>query len=148
MVHLTVCYYNVTYTFQSESRIYSYLNVKELLARNRRDIWSLSDNNEIRTHNHLVRQRTVSSKEHLDIQSTIECRFTLKCVRDITYSQLHRTDKYSQHSSIIWSAWLNGWALVYEQSGCGFESCCCHLRFTFHTCFEQEVPWHFGNYRV
>ena len=31
---------------------------------------------------------TVSSKEILDIQATIECRFTLKCVRDIiiTYS--------------------------------------------------------------
>ena len=34
---------------------------------------------------------------------TIECRFTLKRARDmiITYSQMHRTDKYSQHSSII-----------------------------------------------
>ena len=37
-------------------------------------------------------------------------RFTLKRVRDMikTYSQMHRTDKYSQHSSIIWPAWLNG----------------------------------------
>ena len=31
------------------------LNVKELLAQNRSDIWSLSDCNEIRTHNHLVK---------------------------------------------------------------------------------------------
>ena len=33
----------------------------------------------------------------------IECRFTLKRVRDMmkTYSQMHRTDKDSQHSSII-----------------------------------------------
>ena len=33
-----------------------------------------------------------------------------KRVRDMikTYSQMHRTDKYSQHSSIIWPAWLNG----------------------------------------
>ena len=32
-----------------------------------------------------------------------ECGFTLKRVRDMirTYSQMHRTDKYSQHSSII-----------------------------------------------
>ena len=31
-------------------------------------------------------------------------------VRDMirTYSQMHRTDKYSQHSSIIWPVWLNG----------------------------------------
>ena len=39
----------------------------------------------------------------LDIQATIECAFTLKRVRDMTrtYSQMHRTDKYSEHSSII-----------------------------------------------
>ena len=36
--------------------------------------------------------------------------FTLKCVCDMirTYSQMHHTDKYSQHSSIIWPVWLNG----------------------------------------
>ena len=52
----------------------------------------------------------VSSKEFLDIQATIECRFTLERVRDMirTYSQMHRTEKYSQHSSIIWPVWLNG----------------------------------------
>ena len=51
-----------------------------------------------------------SSKEFLDIQATVECGFTLKLVRDMikTYNQMHRTDKYSQHSSIIWPAWLNG----------------------------------------
>ena len=37
-LNLTVCYYHVTYAFQSESTLYSCLNVKELLARNRRDI--------------------------------------------------------------------------------------------------------------
>ena len=52
---------------------------------------------------------SVLSKEFLDIQATIECGFTLKRVRDmlITYSQMPYTDKYSQHSSIIWPAWLN-----------------------------------------
>ena len=35
---LTVCSYHVTYTFQSESRFYSCLNVKELLARDRHEI--------------------------------------------------------------------------------------------------------------
>ena len=34
---------------------------------------------------------------------------------------MHRADKYSQHSSIIWPVWLNGWLLVYEQSGYGLE---------------------------
>ena len=26
----------------------------------------------------------------------------------------------------ISEVWLNGWVFVYELSGCGFESCCCH----------------------
>ena len=61
MVHLTVCSYHVTYAFQSDSTLYSCLNVKELLARSR----------------------------HLDIQATIECEYTLKRVCDMTrtYSQ-------------------------------------------------------------
>ena len=37
---LTVCSYHVTYAFQSESTLYSCLNAKELLARNRREICS------------------------------------------------------------------------------------------------------------
>ena len=42
--------------------------------------------------------------------SVLECGFTLKRVRDITrtYSQIHRTDKYSEHSSISWPVWPNG----------------------------------------
>ena len=39
---------------------------------------------------------------------------------------MHCTDKYSQHSSITWPVWLNHWVFVYEISGCGFESHCCH----------------------
>ena len=27
----------------------------------------------------------------------------------------------------------------------GIESRCCHLNFTYCTCFEQGVPWHSGN---
>ena len=34
----TVCSCHVTYAFQSESRLYSCLNVKELLARSRREV--------------------------------------------------------------------------------------------------------------
>ena len=41
MMHLTVCYYLVTYAFQSESILYICLNVKEVLAQNRCDIWHL-----------------------------------------------------------------------------------------------------------
>ena len=70
---------------------------------------------------------TVLSKEFLVIQATIQCKFTLKHVRDmiITYSQMHATCKYSQHSSIIRPVWLNGWVFVYKLSGCGFECRCC-----------------------
>ena len=63
-----------------------------------------------RVQNHLVRKPTLNylakltlSKEFRDIQVTTECGFTLKRVRDMirAYSQMHRMDKYSQHSSII-----------------------------------------------
>ena len=40
-----VCSCHVTYLFQSESTLYSCLNVKELLARSRCEIWRLSDCN-------------------------------------------------------------------------------------------------------
>ena len=55
-----VCYYHVTYVFQSESTLYSCLNLKELLARNKRDICSLSDSNGIRIKNFLVSKRTLN----------------------------------------------------------------------------------------
>ena len=57
---MTVRSYHVTYVFQSESTLYICLNVKELLVRSRREIWSLSDCNWTRTHNHLVHKRTLS----------------------------------------------------------------------------------------
>ena len=57
-----------------------------------------------------------------------------------TNSQMHHTDKYSQHNTIIWPVWLNGWVFVYELSGCGFESSCHHLNFRFRACFQQGVP--------
>ena len=57
---LTVCSYDVTYAFQNECTFYSYLNVKELLAGNRRGIWSLNDCNWTRTHNHIVGKRTLN----------------------------------------------------------------------------------------
>ena len=56
-----VCYYHVTYEFQSESALFSSLVANKLLARNRRYIWSLSDSNGIGNH-----------KEFLDIQAIIE----------------------------------------------------------------------------
>ena len=53
-----------------------------------------------------------SRKEFLDIQASIACRFTLKLLGDIikTCSQIHRTDRYLQYSSIIQASlakWLS-----------------------------------------
>ena len=58
--YLTVSSCHVTYAFQSESTLYICLNVKELLSRNRREIWTLSDCNWTRTHNHLVPKQTLN----------------------------------------------------------------------------------------
>ena len=49
----------------------------------------------------------------------------------ITYSQMHHTDKFLQHSSISWPVWLNGWVFVYDLSGCGFQSCCSDIGLKF-----------------
>ena len=53
-------YVIITYAFQKECTLCSCMNVKEFLARNRRDIWSLSDSNWIRTYNHLVCKWTLN----------------------------------------------------------------------------------------
>ena len=64
-VHLTVCYCHVTYAFQSEFTLFIYLNVNELLGRNRRNIRRLSDCNTTRTHNHLARKRKLNHSAKL-----------------------------------------------------------------------------------
>ena len=76
----------------------------------------------------------------------LDCRLTLKHVRDMirTDSQMHRSDKYSQHSSIVWSVWANGWVFVYELTGCRFEFRCSDLNFRCRACLDQRVPWHLG----
>ena len=56
----TVCSYHVTHAFQSEYTLYSYLNVKELLAWSRPEIWRLSDCNWTRIHNYFVHKRTLN----------------------------------------------------------------------------------------
>ena len=65
-VHLTACSFHVTYVFQSESTLSSGLNVKDVVARNMREILSLSDCNGIRTHVHLVCKRTLNHLAKLD----------------------------------------------------------------------------------
>ena len=49
--------------------------------------------------------------------------------RDIWGLSEYRTDKYSQHKSIIWPVWQNDWVFVCELSDCGFEYYCCHIKY-------------------
>ena len=61
---------------------------------------------------------------------------------------MHCRENYSKYSSIICPVWLNDWSFVYElTSGCGYESCCCHLNFSYRTFFEPGVAWYWGSYR-
>ena len=61
------------------------LNGKELLSQNRRLIWSLSDSNEIWTHNHLVRERKLNHLAKLALTGWVlvyklnDCRFESRC---------------------------------------------------------------------
>ena len=64
-----------------------------------------------------------------EFQVIATIHFEMRTDMIITYSQIHRIDKYWQHSSIIWSVWLNGWVFVYKLSGYGFESRCFHYMF-------------------
>ena len=66
-MHFAVCFYNVTYLFQSEYTLSSCLNAKELLAPNRHDVGSLSDCIDIEIHNHLVRKQTLNHLVELAI---------------------------------------------------------------------------------
>ena len=53
-MHFTECSPPVMYVFQLEATLYICRNVKEILAQNRRDIYSLSDCNETQTLDQLV----------------------------------------------------------------------------------------------
>ena len=98
-VHLTVCYYHFAYQIQSESTL---CNLTECYGNPcskqapylKFKIW-----------------RLLQAGSSLAFRQIVECGLTLNLLLDmiITYSQPHRTDKYSQHSSIIWPVWLNGW---------------------------------------
>ena len=66
---------------------------------------------------------------------------------DKNVSQMHRTDKYSQHSQIIWPIWPNAWVFFYKLSGFGFESRCSHLNFRYCVGFEEGLLWHSLYYR-
>ena len=123
VVHLTVCYYHVTSAFQSESTLCSCLNIKELLMWNKRDIWSLSDCNWTRIHNHLVWKRTLN---HLaKLAKWLSCDMIRDTRRDMTWA-------------VAWNAyWPKVWAFAYKLSGWGFESRWLYLVQIFGNSFIQ-----------
>ena len=108
---LTACSCHVTYIFQSKSTLYSCLNVMELLAQSMRESWSLSGCNWTRTHNHLIQKRALNHLTSLALPVWLNTE----------------------------PVWLNGWVLVYQLSGCGFESSYSHLNQSlFNTIFQSQ----------
>ena len=83
------------YEFQSESTFYSCLNVKEFLARSRREIWSLSDCNWTRTHNHLVRKQTLNHLVKLAKWLSWAVLWVLICTVHLTACSCHVTHPQS-----------------------------------------------------
>ena len=148
-VHLTVCYYHVTYEFQSESTLYCLPECQGTLCLKQvpylKFKWQQRDSN-LQPLNSETNTQPFSQTG----QIVTECGFTLILVRDmiITYSQMHRTDKNSEQAPSLRPVWLHGWEFVYELSGCGFESRCCDLNFRCGACFDKEFLDIKANYRV
>ena len=76
---IDLCSCHVTYAFQSESTLYSCLNVKELLVQSRHEIWSLSDHSWTRTQNHLVHTWTFNHLAKLFVYELSGSRFESSC---------------------------------------------------------------------
>ena len=97
-VHLTVYYYHVISAFQSESTLYSCLNVKELFTQNRCDIWSLSDSNRIWSHRRLVRKRTTNLIAKL--VKWLSCVVGIICTVHFTVRYYHVTYSFEAESTL------------------------------------------------
>ena len=138
-------YVYVTYVYQSEPTLYSSLNVKELLAWSRREIWSFSDCKWTRTHDHLVYKGTLNRLDKLaKWLSCVVITYLCSAFGCMFLSCNVRVSEWIQARPV----WKNGRVFIYELSACGCESSCSHLDFRIPACFEEGVPWHSGNYRV
>ena len=142
-VHLTVCYYHVTYEFQSESKLYCLPECQGTSCLKQAPYlkfkWQQRDSN-LQPLNSQTNTQPFSQTG----QIVTEYGFTLNFVRDmiITYSQVHRADKYSQHISImkpslakwlsvrLWIKWL--WVRISLLTP---KLQMCRL-------LRSEVPWH------
>ena len=70
-------------------------NVKELLAWGRRHIWSSRDINEIRTHNHLVRKRTLKQCSNIKHEY-----LSVGCVWLYIFVKSHTSFRVNPHSIV------------------------------------------------
>ena len=119
MLWLIVCYY-VKYSLQSEPTPYSCLNVKELLARSRRHIWTLSDCNGTQLASlakwFSVRLRTKWLWDRVPLQSLrmlLFVKFSVFCfLSTIVFFEIHPftllpTNKSSRFQNDTWcSLWV------------------------------------------
>ena len=96
----SVCSYHVTYAFHSESTLYGFVNVKEILARSRIEIWSLSGCNLTRTHNHLADKWTLNHFFFLNgwvlVYELSDCGFKSSCnhLNQIRFANKRRTNTW------------------------------------------------------
>ena len=88
-VHFIIFSYHAMDTFQSYSTLYICLNVKEFFARNKHDIWSLSNCNETRTHNHLVCKRTLNHLAKLTEWLSLTVSTNLYCAFECILLSCH-----------------------------------------------------------
>ena len=101
--HFTDYYYLVTYAFQSESCLNIWLNVKKLLGRSRRKIWTLNDWKCTQSYHHLVRKRILNQLARLTKSSSCVVRFI--STMNLTVCYYHVThafeSEYTLYSSLI-----------------------------------------------
>ena len=99
--HLIVCSCHVTHVCQSESTLYSCLNVKQLIAKSRRDICRRTYCNWIQTQNHVVLKGTIN---HLvKLARWLSCFLSnyIYSVFDCTFMS-RMCFRVNPHSIVVW----------------------------------------------
>ena len=128
-MHFTVCYYHVTYTFQSESTLYRCLNVKELLA-----------NKEVRYLKFRWQQQNLNPRPLDHLAKLVKW---LSCVVGTYLDGAFDYMLLSCHVRVLeWIHTLIVNPLLYVTWYVQIRT------FIYCTCFKRGIPWHSGNYRV
>ena len=109
-----------TYAFQSESTLCSCMNVKELLARSRCEIWRWSDCNCTRTQNHLVLKGTLNHLAKLGAEYLFVRYFEYLFVRSIwLYALVMSRTRFRVNPNSI-AARMSRNSLLKADAKCGF----------------------------